>query len=82
MRETDVPALAKPLSTRVLPAGDAIAAGALLDRELRRVRRVATMLHDRRSVAELAAYERELEAQLARTRRGVDLLDATLRTLG
>lgn len=77
MRETDVRALA-PASSMI----DSLAAGALLDRELRRVRRVATMLHDRRSIAELAAYERELEAQLARARRGVDLLDATLRKLG
>jgi hypothetical protein len=77
MRETDVPALA-PASSMI----DPLAAGALLDRELRRVRRVATMLHDRRSITELAAYERELEAQLARARRGVDLLDATLRKLG
>ena len=47
----------------------------------------ALMVADARSlakdaIAELAAYERELEAQLARARRGVDLLDATLRTLG
>ncbi|MBB3694595.1 hypothetical protein [Sphingomonas sp. BK580] len=60
---------------------DALAVNALLDRELRRVRRVAAMLHDRRSVAELAAYERELEAQLALARHGADLLDAALRPL-
>ncbi|MGK6322470.1 hypothetical protein ACMGDM_05235 [Sphingomonas sp. DT-51] len=77
MRDPDVPATATPSA-----AIDALAANALLDRELRRVRRVATMLHDRRSVCELAAYERELEAQLARTSRAADLLDTTLRRLG
>lgn len=77
MRGTDVRALALSPST-----SDAVAASALLDRELRRVRRVATMLHDRRSVRELAAYERELEAKLARAKRGVELLDATLRGWG
>lgn len=56
-------------------------ANALVDRELRRVRRIATMLHDHRSVAELAAYERELEEQLNRTSLVNDLLDASLQQL-
>ncbi|MEH3034881.1 MAG: hypothetical protein PGN23_00100 [Sphingomonas adhaesiva] len=50
-----------------------------LDRELRRVRRFATMLHDRRSIVDLTAYERELEAQLARTASGTDVLHRALR---
>lgn len=58
-----------------------LTANALVDRELRRVRRFATMLHDRRSVADLAAYERELEEQLNRTNMVNDLLDASLRQL-
>lgn len=52
-----------------------------LDRELRRVRRFATMLHDRRSIIDLMAYERDLEAQLSQTRAVVETLDATLRQL-
>ncbi|MWC45602.1 hypothetical protein GQR91_18460 [Sphingomonas carotinifaciens] len=53
----------------------------MLDRELRRVRRFATMLHDRRSVMDLTAYERELEEQLGRTRAGNDKLEGMLRPL-
>jgi hypothetical protein len=60
---------------------DLFMANALVDRELRRVRRIATMLHDHRSVAELVAYERELEEQLNRTNLVNDLLDASLRQL-
>jgi hypothetical protein len=60
---------------------DTHAAAALLDRELRRVRRFATMLHDHRSIVQLSAYERELEAQLSRTLGGVERLDTMLRSL-
>lgn len=60
---------------------DPLAAQALLDRELRRVRRVATMLHDQRSTADLTAYERDLEAQLSRTRAAIEALGAALRTM-
>ncbi|MBB4087516.1 hypothetical protein [Sphingomonas carotinifaciens] len=65
-----------PISPR-----DALPANVVLDRELRRVRRFATMLHDRRSVMDLTAYERELEEQLGRTRAGNDKLEGMLRPL-
>lgn len=75
-RETIVQATASSVSSC-----DPLAAQALLDRELRRVRRFATMLHDQRSTADLTAYERDLEAQLSRTRAAIEALGTALRTI-
>jgi hypothetical protein len=52
---------------------------AMIDSELRRVRRFAMTLHDHRSIEDLRRYERELTAQLKRTLSGTDLLGAALR---